>query len=287
MANGGGGNYASQNPTWQVLNTATYTLSYKSPLPSSVIYDATPNALYPYMFQLPHSSSIMVGAHASPPCHIFKDPRSVSFTGMLAGYAQVIDGVYTVFFAMTGDNIANLDRNFGLPPLFKWPPTFTTMATVVLLPLTHPNFAPEVGMLLEFTTSRAALAVQHKRTLLPLTSGSHRAEVQHAPLQVLIMGGADNNGTGLTYSQRMSNIGPGLTPVIVQEDMMGQGRIEGTAVVLPDGSVFLNSGAAMGMSPLTSFMSVVSCPSPGSKHCRPCVLQNLPTRSWMAGLCRL
>ena len=65
------------------------------------------------------------------------------------------------------------------------------------------------------------------------------------------MGGADGSQTGLTYSQRISNSGPGRTPQVVREDMLGHGRIEGTAVVLPDGTVILNSGAALGETCLT------------------------------------
>ena len=64
--------------------------------------------------------------------------------------------------------------------------------------------------------------------------------------QVLLMGGADGNGNGLSYSQRLSTIGAGLQMGVVQEAMAGVARIEGTAVVLPDGTVFLCSGAASG-----------------------------------------
>lgn len=60
------------------------------------------------------------------------------------------------------------------------------------------------------------------------------------------MGGADGNGNGLNYSQRLTNIGAGLQASYVQESMQGVARIEGTAVLLPDGTVFLCSGAANG-----------------------------------------
>ena len=66
--------------------------------------------------------------------------------------------------------------------------------------------------------------------------------------QILLAGGADSNGNGLAYSTRMSNIGPGLQPTLVQESM-GQARIEGCATNLPDGTVFLTSGAANGARP--------------------------------------
>ena len=64
--------------------------------------------------------------------------------------------------------------------------------------------------------------------------------------QVLIMGGSDLNSNGLPYSQRLSDIGPGQTPVWTQESMQGQPRIEGVGVLLPDGTVFLCSGAGSG-----------------------------------------
>ena len=65
VANGGGGYYNSQNPSWQILNPATLALSYKTPLPTSIILDAVPYALYPLMWQLPHTPSIL--ARPPPP----------------------------------------------------------------------------------------------------------------------------------------------------------------------------------------------------------------------------
>ena len=59
------------------------------------------------------------------------------------------------------------------------------------------------------------------------------------------MGGADNNGNGLAYSQRLTGIVPGQTAGWQQEDMEVK-RIEGVAVLLPDGTVFLCSGASGG-----------------------------------------
>ena len=69
-------------------------------------------------------------------------------------------------------------------------------------------------------------------------------------LQVLVMGGADDTGEGLPYSQRLSNLGPGQTPSWTYEPMQGQQRIEGVGVLLPDGTVFLCSGAEQGRAPL-------------------------------------
>ena len=63
--------------------------------------------------------------------------------------------------------------------------------------------------------------------------------------QILLAGGADNAGNGLAYSSRITNLGIGLQPTIVQENM-GKARIEGCATNLPDGTVFMTSGAANG-----------------------------------------
>ena len=53
------------------------------------------------------------------------------------------------------------------------------------------------------------------------------------------------NLNGIAYSQLISNLQPGLTPTITVEQM-GTPRIEGVAVVLPDGTVFLCCGAQQG-----------------------------------------
>ena len=45
VANGDGGSAASQDFNWQVYNPTTTALSYKRPMPSTIIYDAVPNAL--------------------------------------------------------------------------------------------------------------------------------------------------------------------------------------------------------------------------------------------------
>ena len=63
--------------------------------------------------------------------------------------------------------------------------------------------------------------------------------------QVLIMGGADNDGNGLAYSQRLTGMAPGQTAEW-QQEAMGLKRIEGVGVLLPDGTVFLCSGASYG-----------------------------------------
>ena len=63
--------------------------------------------------------------------------------------------------------------------------------------------------------------------------------------QILLAGGADDVGNGLAYSTRITNLGVGLQPTLVQENM-GKARIEGCATNLPDGTVFMTSGAANG-----------------------------------------
>ena len=60
------------------------------------------------------------------------------------------------------------------------------------------------------------------------------------------MGGSDDSGNGLAYSQRLSNVAPGKTPAWTVENMNGYPRFEGCAVLLPDGTVFLTSGAQHG-----------------------------------------
>ena len=77
-------------------------------------------------------------------------------------------------------------------------------------------------------------------------------ESKRCCMQVLIMGGADDTGEGLPYSQRLSNLGPGQTPSWTLEPMQGQPRIEGVGVLLPDGTVFLCSGAEAGARPLVA-----------------------------------
>ena len=57
------------------------------------------------------------------------------------------------------------------------------------------------------------------------------------------MGGSDDDGNGLAYSQRLSGVAPGKTPAWTVENMNGYRRFEGCAVLLPDGTVFLTSGA--------------------------------------------
>ena len=67
-----------------------------------------------------------------------------------------------------------------------------------------------------------------------------------ASAQFLIMGGSDDSGNGLAYSQRLSGVAPGKTPAWTVENMAGYRRFEGCAVLLPDGTVFLTSGAQHG-----------------------------------------
>ena len=464
VASGSGGNYYSQNPSYQVLNPATLALSYKKPLPSSIILDAVPFALYPLMWQLPHTPSILARSlpcDAPPPvcaqpltCRLpyaatilsrglqreaspvhkhylrsvlhmalcsaalhpmkavacrqehlgqalaFRAPRRPLRSAHLhhrapccAGWpfltiqvlcccGQVIDGVFTRVIQMSGDAMVDLDRNYGLPPNFQYPPTFYTMAASVLLPLKYPLYTPEVRIAcltdpprlvtgsptaahagcpptrMHGGTGALGNPVRHHQALQsPFASGlvynymfempetmcrvskrascsrqggraSHRrhdrrcwesaAGCKHslcqcsgacmrshtnpsgyeqrlrnqalpdaeegtprpkcmnpttdadpdrarqtsnptaaaanprvrARAQVLLMGGADGNGHGLSYSQRLTSVGAGLQASLVQEDMQGVPRIEGTAVLLPDGTVFLCSGASNGKSSL-------------------------------------
>ena len=69
---------------------------------------------------------------------------------------------------------------------------------------------------------------------------------QWASAQFLIMGGSDDSGNGLAYSQRLSGVAPYQTPSWTVENMNGYRRFEGCAVLLPDGTVFLTSGASYG-----------------------------------------
>ena len=67
-----------------------------------------------------------------------------------------------------------------------------------------------------------------------------------APAQLLIMGGSDDSGNGLAYLQRLSGVAPGQAPAWTAENMAGYRRFEGCAVLLPDGTVSLTSGAQYG-----------------------------------------
>lgn len=67
VANGGGGTPSSQNPTYQILNSATAALGYKILLPTNLLQTVVPYALYPLIFQLPRTQSILVRAHRHVP----------------------------------------------------------------------------------------------------------------------------------------------------------------------------------------------------------------------------
>ena len=69
---------------------------------------------------------------------------------------------------------------------------------------------------------------------------------------------------GLPYSQRLSNIAPGQMPVWTLDSMQGQPRIEGVAVLLPDGTVFLCSGAESGEGPSRLLSVLAACPHAGA-----------------------
>ena len=56
------GSYAAdlQNPTWQIYGTVNQTLSYNSPFPTTILTDQVPYSLYPLMWVLPETASILV-----------------------------------------------------------------------------------------------------------------------------------------------------------------------------------------------------------------------------------
>ena len=56
------GGYASdlQNPTWQIYGTTNQTLSYNSPFPTTILTDQVPYSLYPLMWVLPETASLLV-----------------------------------------------------------------------------------------------------------------------------------------------------------------------------------------------------------------------------------
>ena len=60
------GGYAAdlQNPTWQIYNSASQGLSYTSPFPTSILTDQVPYSLYPLMFVLPGTGSVLVRSWA-------------------------------------------------------------------------------------------------------------------------------------------------------------------------------------------------------------------------------
>lgn len=56
------GGYAAdlQNPTWQIYNVATQGLTYNKPFPTTILTDQVPYSLYPLMWVLPHTGSVLV-----------------------------------------------------------------------------------------------------------------------------------------------------------------------------------------------------------------------------------
>ncbi len=60
------------NPTWQVLNVVSTALSYKTLIPSTAFTEQAPYSLYPLLFVLPHTGSVLVSCASPPPavpCH--------------------------------------------------------------------------------------------------------------------------------------------------------------------------------------------------------------------------
>ena len=57
---------------------------------------------------------------------------------------QMFDGVKTQFFAMNRDVITGQDVRYWVIPDLQYPTTFILMATIVMLQLEYPTFAPEV-----------------------------------------------------------------------------------------------------------------------------------------------
>ena len=60
------GDYAVdlQNPTWQIYNVATQKLTYNSPFPTTILTDQVPYSLYPLMWVLPGTGSVLVRSSA-------------------------------------------------------------------------------------------------------------------------------------------------------------------------------------------------------------------------------
>ena len=56
----GEGNPATINPTWQLYTPASTALSYNTLFPSTILTDQVPYSLYPLMWLLPHSGSMLV-----------------------------------------------------------------------------------------------------------------------------------------------------------------------------------------------------------------------------------
>ena len=59
--------------------------------------------------------------------------------------AQGLDGTVGQVISTSGDSLVALDSRYTSPPDVQWPLTFGNMAANVMLPLTYPNYTPEVS----------------------------------------------------------------------------------------------------------------------------------------------
>ena len=148
IASGSGGSYDTQNPTYQVLNSANTALSYKRLMPTSLLTDVIPYALYPLIFQLPRTQSILVSAwHAAARAMPLREDSLQVWQGhrmTLLETLQVVSGPKVEILLMNGDFILGQNRNYGFPPPLTQAATFPTMSGNVMLPLSYPNYTPEV-----------------------------------------------------------------------------------------------------------------------------------------------
>ena len=58
--------------------------------------------------------------------------------------AQILDGTAGQIISTRGDSLVALDSRYTNPPDVQWPLTFGNIAANVMLPLTYPNYTPEV-----------------------------------------------------------------------------------------------------------------------------------------------
>ena len=58
---------------------------------------------------------------------------------------QILDGVAGEILETNGDTLVGLDTRYTNLPDTQWAVTFPLMAGNVLLPLTYPDYTPEVG----------------------------------------------------------------------------------------------------------------------------------------------
>ena len=57
---GAGGTITEQTPSYNIYNVASDTVSRTAILPSTILTDAFPNALYPILYVLPTTGSLLV-----------------------------------------------------------------------------------------------------------------------------------------------------------------------------------------------------------------------------------